>query len=64
MEGETAVIDMDACVGCGACANVCSEDAVTLVRRMGKVFKTKELRVDDDLVLHVVFARRTVQLKQ
>lgn len=47
-DDETAEIDLDACIGCGACANVCGEDAITLERRLGNVFKTKKLLVDDE----------------
>jgi len=48
-KGEIAVIDKDACVGCGACANVCGVDAVKLERRLGNIFKTKELHINDDI---------------
>lgn len=47
-DDETAEIDLDACIGCGACVNVCSEDAINLERRLGNVFKTKNLRVEDE----------------
>ena len=48
-EGGTAVVDTGACIGCGACVSVCNDDAVNLERRLGNVFKTKKLQIDEDI---------------
>lgn len=48
LEDGKAVIDKDKCTGCGACVNVCPEQAVTLERELGPVIKTKELIVDQE----------------
>jgi ferredoxin len=46
-EGKT-VIDTDLCVGCGACVNVCPDQAIILERDLGPVIKTKELLMDQE----------------
>lgn len=48
LEDGKAVIDSEKCVGCGACVNMCPEEAIALVRDLGPVIKTKELLVDQE----------------
>lgn len=48
MDEGKVVIDTDLCVGCGACVNVCPEQAITLERELGPVIKTKNLLVDQE----------------
>ena len=45
-EDGKAEIDESLCIGCGACVNVCPEEAITLERDLGPVIKTKELIID------------------
>ncbi|WJI08729.1 4Fe-4S dicluster domain-containing protein [Methanobacterium sp. CWC-01] len=47
-DGEVAIIDKKACVGCGACVSVCPEKAINLERELGPVIKTRELLIDQD----------------
>ncbi|MEN6330093.1 MAG: 4Fe-4S binding protein [Methanobacteriaceae archaeon] len=47
-DGKIAQIDRDACVGCGACASVCPEMAISLKRELGPVIKTRELLIDQE----------------
>jgi len=47
-EGEVVRIDKDLCVGCGACVNVCGEEAIVLERELGPVIKTKDLLIDQE----------------
>ena len=48
MDEGKAVIDTDLCIGCGACVNVCPDQAITLQRELGPVIETKELLMDQD----------------
>jgi len=48
MDEGKAVIDTDLCIGCGACVNVCPDQAIILQKDLGPVIKTKELLVDQE----------------
>lgn len=48
MDEGKAVVNTDLCIGCGACANLCPDQAITLQRDLGPVIETKELLIDQD----------------